>query len=161
MDGAHTLLYIINYYFFFTIKVFGTMLLVACIMAITDERNNKPPSGMEPFLIGLVVFVIGLSFGLNCGYAINPARDLSPRFFSYCVGYGAEVWTPYGINWWWVPIVGPLIGGVCGALVYITMIEAHHVNEDDVESYTINVDLGNVPGDIRLQATDNPVYKGD
>ncbi|XP_070543104.1 aquaporin-3-like [Ptychodera flava] len=116
-------------------QIFATMLLVACIMAITDKRNTKPPAGMEPFLIGLVVFVIGLAFGFNCGYAINPARDFSPRLFTAIAGWGSEVWTPNGMSWWWVPIVGPFIGGICGAFVYIVFIEAHHppAQEYDLE----------------------------
>ncbi|XP_077867103.1 aquaporin-9-like [Saccoglossus kowalevskii] len=119
-------------------QIFGTMLLLGCIMAIVDTRNNKPPHGMEPLLIGLAVFVIGLAFGHNCDYAINPARDLAPRTFSYWVGYGAEVWTPNGINWWWVPVVGPLIGGVCGALIYIVFVEAHHPDDKDSHSLDQN-----------------------
>ena len=39
-------------------------------------------AGVTPILVGGTVFSIGLSFGTNCGYAINPARDFAPRLFS-------------------------------------------------------------------------------
>ena len=56
---------------------------------------------------------IGAAFGFNSGYAINPARDLGPRLFTAVAGWGSEVFTA-GNGWWWVPIVGPLVGGVLG-----------------------------------------------
>ena len=71
--------------------MFATALLGNCILAIVD--GNKTADGLAPFLIGLIVQGIGLAFGLNCGYGINPARDLGPRLFTFAVGYGAEVWT--------------------------------------------------------------------
>ena len=69
----------------------ATALLSGCILAIVDD--NKMADGLAPYLIGLIVLGIGLAFGLNCGYAINPARDLGPRLWTYAVGYGSEVWT--------------------------------------------------------------------
>ena len=60
------------------------------MLAVTDDRNIAPPKGMVPFLVGLIVTVIGLSFGYNCGYAINPARDLGPRLFTLMAGYGGD-----------------------------------------------------------------------
>ncbi|XP_071951993.1 aquaporin-7-like isoform X2 [Antedon mediterranea] len=116
-------------------QVFATALLMACILAITDKKNNKPPNGMEPFIIGLVVFVIGLAYGLNCGYAINPARDFSPRLFTACAGYGKEIWTPRGIQWWWVPIVGPFLGAVIGAITYLITIEIHNTDDSEEKKY--------------------------
>eukprot|EP00057_Strongylocentrotus_purpuratus_P018791 XP_011673265.1 PREDICTED: aquaporin-3-like [Strongylocentrotus purpuratus] len=107
-------------------QILGTALLMSCILAITDKRNNSPPNGMEPLLIGLVVFNIGICFGYNCGYAINPARDLGPRLFTACAGYGQDVWTPNGMHWWWVPIVGPILGAILGGYLYLFAIELHH-----------------------------------
>ena len=72
-------------------QVFGTFLLLLCVRGITDERNSNVPAYLAPFLIGLLVVNIGISFGFNCGYAINPARDLSPRIFTAMCGYGADV----------------------------------------------------------------------
>jgi len=65
-------------------EVVGTFFLVLCVRAIVDKNNNKPPGGTEALFIGLVVFTIGASMGINTGYAINPARDLgqSLKLFS-------------------------------------------------------------------------------
>lgn len=73
--------------------MFGTALLVGCVFAIIDKNNNTPDKGATPVIIGLTVFVIGATFGYNCGYAINPARDLGPRLFTAMAGWGAEVFT--------------------------------------------------------------------
>ena len=72
-------------------QIFGTFLLLLCVRGITDEKNTKVPGYLAPFLVGLVVLNIGLAFGYNCGYAINPARDLGPRMFTLMCGYGTEV----------------------------------------------------------------------
>lgn len=61
-------------------------------MSITDTHNSKKvPPYLIPLIAGFVVLAIGMTFGFNCGYAINPARDLSPRFFTYLAGWGTEV----------------------------------------------------------------------
>lgn len=82
----------VNYYLFY-LQLVGTALLVSCVFAIVDKNNNAPDKGSAPVLIGLVVFVIGATFGFNCGYAINPARDLGPRIFTAMAGWGGEVFT--------------------------------------------------------------------
>lgn len=64
-----------------------------CVLAIIDPHNSPVPPGLEPFTIGLVVLVIGLSMGFNSGYAVNPARDLGPRVFTVLAGWGGEVFT--------------------------------------------------------------------
>ena len=98
-------------------QIVGTALLVGCIFAVTDRRNSAPPDGMAPLVVGLVVVAIGVAFGGNAGYAINPARDFGPRLFTALAGWDMAV---FQINnhWWWVPIVGPLVGGLLGGLVY-------------------------------------------
>ncbi|XP_078489179.1 aquaporin-3 isoform X4 [Ciona intestinalis] len=107
-------------------QVFGTALLVGIIFAVTDNKNNTIADGLTPIIIGLLVFILGTSFGLNCGYAINPARDFGPRLFTFAAGWGPGVFTePNGMSWWWVPIVGPIIGGLTGAIVYKLMVGTH------------------------------------
>ena len=91
-------------------QVVGTALLVAVIFGITDSRNSPAPAGLAPVVVGLLVVVIGATFGFNSGYAINPARDFGPRLFTAVAGWGGEVFRA-GNGWWWVPIVGPLLGG--------------------------------------------------
>ena len=63
-------------------QVVGTALLMLCVSAITDRRNMQVSKQLVPFFIGLTVLGIGICFGFNCGYAINPARDFSPRLFT-------------------------------------------------------------------------------
>ena len=75
-------------------QVFGTMLLLLFAMALTDPRNiAAPPPNFVPMCMGVVVIAIGMTFGMNCGYPINPARDLSPRIFTAVAGWGLEVFT--------------------------------------------------------------------
>jgi glycerol uptake facilitator protein len=106
-------------------QVIGTALLVACIFAVIDEYNAPTKANMAPFIIGLIVVAIGISFGVNAGYAINPARDLGPRLFAWAQGWGKIAFPgDYGnVNtYFWIPIVGPLVGGAVGAFVYDFLI---------------------------------------
>jgi glycerol uptake facilitator protein len=102
-------------------QIVGTGLLVMLICVLIDTKNKAPLANMGPYLIGLVVVAIGLTYGTNAGYAINPARDLGPRLLTYFEGWGAIAF-PGTFDWfsgyWWIPIAGPLVGGVIGALVY-------------------------------------------
>ncbi|MFH9820527.1 MIP/aquaporin family protein [Streptomyces sp. NPDC017230] len=103
-------------------QVIGTAILLLLILALTDMLNSPPGANLAPFVIGLVVVAIGMAFGTNAGYAINPARDFGPRLASFLTGYGGAWRDQYGNLYFWVPIVGPLIGGVLGAGVYKVFI---------------------------------------
>lgn len=116
-------------------QVVGTALLVGLIFALTDTRNLAPAANLAPVLVGAVVLLIGISFGYNAGYAINPARDLGPRLFTSIAGWGKEVFTANN-GWWWVPIVGPCIGAVIGGFVYDVFITRHHVPPGEREPGT-------------------------
>lgn len=110
-------------------QVLGTMLLLICVCAITDPRNMEVPKYMVPLLVGFVVLNIGICFGFNSGYAINPARDLAPRLFTILAGWGETPFTAAtseGLAWWWVPVVAPHIGAVLGVMVYLFLVELHH-----------------------------------
>jgi glycerol uptake facilitator len=102
-------------------QVVGTAFLVAFVFAIVDELNQPPKANLAPIVIGFVVVAIGLSFGANAGYAINPARDLGPRLFAGIAGWG-EVAIPGNYanvkGYLWIPIVGPFVGGLIGAFAY-------------------------------------------
>lgn len=98
-------------------QVVGTALLVGVILGITDSRNSPAPAGLAPVVVGLLVVLIGATFGFNSGYAINPARDLGPRLFTAVAGWGGEVFRA-GHGWWWVPVIAPCVGGVLGGYVY-------------------------------------------
>lgn len=101
----------------FVDQVLGTALLVLGVFALTDERNQPPKGNLAPLAVGLLVAAIGMSFGANAGYAINPARDLGPRLLAALAGWGATAFPGAG-GYFWVPIAGPLVGAVLGALAY-------------------------------------------
>jgi glycerol uptake facilitator protein len=86
-------------------------------------RNNAPVAWFAPLAIGLVVVGIGMAWGTNAGYAINPARDFGPRLASFLTGYGTAFDGPSGALYFWVPIVGPLTGGLLGAGAYKFLVE--------------------------------------
>lgn len=110
-------------------QVVGTALLVAGVFALVDPRNAAPPAWLVPPLVGALVVAIGMAFGFNAGYAINPARDFGPRLFTALAGWGGDVFTAGG-GWWWVPIAGPLIGGVLGGYAYDLLVHRHHPAEE-------------------------------
>jgi len=105
----------------FLTEVVGTAFLVCFVFAIIDEFNQPVKANLAPFMVGIAVVAIGTSFGANSGYAINPARDFGPRIFAAIAGWDKIAFPgDYGnINtYFWIPIVGPLVGGMIGALLY-------------------------------------------
>jgi MIP family channel proteins len=106
-------------------QVVGTALLVLVIFGITDRRNAPAPGSLTPVIVGLLVMLIGATFGHNAGYAINPARDFGPRLFTAVAGWGSGVFSAGG-GWSWVPVVAPCIGAVIGGAVYGFFITRHH-----------------------------------
>ena len=113
-------------------QIVGTALLVGVIFAVGDRRNFAPEARLGPVVVGALVLLIGMTFGYNSGYAINPARDFGPRVFTALAGWGNEVFT-HGNSWWWVPIVGPCIGGVLGGLIYDLLITRLHPAATETE----------------------------
>ena len=105
----------------FVDQIVGGAILVAVIAALIDSRNLAPQSHIGPFVTGFVVFTIGLTYGTNAGFAINPARDFGPRLFTWLAGWGSIAFPgSFGnfSNYWWIPVVGPLVGGSVGILLY-------------------------------------------
>jgi glycerol uptake facilitator protein len=98
-------------------QIIGTALLLLCIMAVTDVRNSAPSTKIAPLLVGATVVAIGMAFGGLHGYAINPARDFGPRLLTVAAGFSHNGLTD-GSNEFWVPIVGPILGGLIGVLIY-------------------------------------------
>jgi glycerol uptake facilitator protein len=108
-------------------ELIGTALLVGIVLAVIDELNLPPKSNLAPFVVGLIVAAIGMSYGANSGYAINPARDFGPRLLAWAAGWGGVAFPGnYGNvgSYWWIPVVAPIVGGIIGALAYDFFI--HH-----------------------------------
>jgi glycerol uptake facilitator protein len=101
-------------------EVLGTFVLIFVISAIFSKQVASAgiAPGLGPFLVGSLVWGIGLSLGGTTGYAINPARDLGPRIAHALLpiaGKGASDW-----GYAWIPIAGPLVGGaLAGWLVRV------------------------------------------
>jgi glycerol uptake facilitator protein len=103
-------------------QIIGTAILLFLILAITDAAGTPPLANLAPFIIGLLVVGIGMAWGTNAGYAINPARDLGPRLASYLTGYGGAWRDQTGYLYFWIPIVAPIIGGLVGAGLYQVLV---------------------------------------
>jgi glycerol uptake facilitator protein len=99
-------------------QVIGTAILLMLILAVTDLLNTPPRANLGPFIVGLIVVAIGMAWGTDAGYAINPARDFGPRLASYATGYNTAWRDQWGNLYWYIPIIGPLAGGLIGGLAY-------------------------------------------
>jgi len=100
--------------------VFGVLAIAANAQDITSAADVNLSTvfslGLQPLLVGMLVFGIGLSLGGPTGYAINPARDLGPRIahaFLPVAGKGGSDW-----SYSWIPVMAPLVGGLLGALLF-------------------------------------------
>jgi glycerol uptake facilitator len=97
-------------------EIIGTFVLVFGILAIGANAGPNR-SGLAPLLVGLLLWSIGLSLGAPTGYAINPARDLGPRIAHAILPIPGKGKSDWGYSW--IPVVGPLIGGVAGSAAYV------------------------------------------
>ncbi|HYE32074.1 MAG TPA: MIP/aquaporin family protein [Methylomirabilota bacterium] len=106
--------------FNFITELIGTFVLLVGVLAIPSVNNLRPQSGFDkglgPLLVGLLVFAIGLSLGGPTGYAINPARDLGPRIAHAILPIPGKTDSDWGYSW--VPVLGPIVGGILGAVFY-------------------------------------------
>lgn len=108
----------------------GTAVLLFMVRALTDRRNLMTFRPLQPALIGATVWAIGLSLGGLTGYAINPARDLGPRLAASVFGWGSAAFASH--DWYfWVPIVGPILGGLAGTFLYDLSIGRHLPEPDE------------------------------
>ena len=108
----------------FLTEVVGTAMLVFGVLAIGANAGEMVDgqidlssvfsSGINPLLVGFLVWAIGLSLGGPTGYAINPARDLGPRLAHALLPIPGKGDSDWGYSW--IPVLGPLVGGVLGAL---------------------------------------------
>ena len=121
-------------------QIIGTAILLLVIMALTDVLNTAPKANLGALITGLLVVAIGMSFGTDAGYAINPARDFGPRLASFITGYHGAWRDQYGDLYFWVPIVGPLIGGLIGAGAYQFLIARFLPTQDSPSGRVLTED---------------------
>ncbi|MFJ9865258.1 MIP/aquaporin family protein [Streptomyces sp. NPDC101165] len=130
-------------------QIVGTAFLLMLIAALIDLRNQAVKANLGPLLVGFVVAAIGMSYGANAGYAINPARDFGPRLLTYAAGWQSYAF-PGSVSgvysgYWWIPIVGPFVGGIIGILIYDLFI-------GDV--LLVRSELGELPEPGRTRGTE-------
>ncbi|XP_068944046.1 aquaporin-7 isoform X2 [Petaurus breviceps papuanus] len=117
-------------------EIYLTGILQLCLLAITDKKNSPALQGTHALVIGVLVITIGLSLGMNTGYALNPSRDLPPRIFTSIAGWGNEVFTAAD-SWWWVPVVAPPLGALLGAIIYLVFVgSSKHPQTRNIEVIT-------------------------
>jgi glycerol uptake facilitator protein len=97
-------------------QILGTAILMFVILSIGEAMEGET-TNLAPVLVGLLVVAIGMAFGGMHGYAINPARDFGPRLFTAIAGFKNNGLTD-GSMVFWVPIVGPLVGGLVGTAAH-------------------------------------------
>merc|ERR1712179_244792 len=98
-------------------QILGTAILLFLINAVTDRKSDmKVSPSFVPVIVGILVLVIGQTFGVNYAYAINPARDLGPRIYMAIFGWENVFGCRPG--YFMIPIFGPIIGAVLGTLLY-------------------------------------------
>ncbi|KAI0255187.1 aquaporin [Lactifluus subvellereus] len=100
----------------------GAFILVFVVFAVSDRSNSALHPSFIPLVVFILVLGIGAAFGMQTGYAINPARDLGPRIMTAMVGYGTQVFTFRHHYWIWGPIIGSCCGGLVAGLVYDLLI---------------------------------------
>ncbi len=100
----------------FISEFIGTFVLVFALQGI---GNTQMVDGLAPIVVGLVILVIGLSLGGTTGYAINPVRDLGPRIVHAILPIPGKRDSGWGYAW--IPVVAPILGGICGALAFAAL----------------------------------------
>ncbi len=96
-------------------ETLATIVLILGLAGISSKNLGELAVGVGPYLVGMLVWSIGLSLGGTTGYSINPARDLSPRLAHALLpiaGKGSSDW-----GYAWVPVIGPIVGGIIGGLL--------------------------------------------
>lgn len=101
----------------FISETIGTFVLVFGVLYLAAPEVGL--GALDALPVGLLVLVIGLSLGGTTGYAINPARDLSPRIMHALLPMGAKRDSDWSYSW--IPVFGPFLGGLLAALAYYAL----------------------------------------
>ncbi len=110
----------------FLVETVITAILMAVIMALTDDNNGLPRGALAPLLIGLLIAVIGSAMGPLTGFAMNPARDFGPKLMTFLAGWGEIAFTGgRSIPYFLVPVFAPILGACLGAAGYRSLIARH------------------------------------
>lgn len=115
-----------NYAENFVSEVIATFVLVFAVLYLAAPSVAGPDGSagglgaLDALPVALVVLAIGLSLGGPTGYAINPARDLSPRIMHQILPIaGGKRDSDWGYAW--IPVAGPIVGGILAAIVYLVL----------------------------------------
>ena len=101
----------------FVSEFIGTMVLIFGILFI---GANQFVDGLNPLIVGGLISTIGFSLGGTTGFAINPARDLGPRLAHFILPIAGKGNSDWGYSW--IPVLGPITGGIAGALLYQLLV---------------------------------------
>lgn len=116
-------------------QFFASAIFITVILAVCDENNTpaKLPHVIKALFIGFGLMIIGTAYGINCGFAVNPARDFGPRMFTLIFGWGVKVFEA-GPYFFWIPIVAPMVGSIFSVIIYNVFIGNHleHVGNLDL-----------------------------
>uniref|UniRef100_A0A914DAX4 Uncharacterized protein n=1 Tax=Acrobeloides nanus TaxID=290746 RepID=A0A914DAX4_9BILA len=103
-------------------SIISTTIMSLTIHAVIDKRNLIP-IWIQPTLLGIGQLVTIFPYSYNSGAALNPCKDLGMRLFLLCAGYGVEVFSYNDYTWFWIPLIGPFIGGgLIGTFLYKILI---------------------------------------
>ncbi len=106
-------------------EIVGTFVLVFAVLFLAVSVFGL--GALDALPVGLLILAIGLSLGGTTGYAINPARDLGPRIIHAILPMpGGKRDSDWGYAW--IPVVGPLIGGVLAGLLYLALQDPSNIH---------------------------------
>lgn len=108
----------------FLTELVGSTILAVAVLALGDDTNAPPGAGMNAFIVGLLIAVLGMAFGSNTGLAMNPARDFGPRVALSVLGYNSFPNTSLFADGYWFHVnwLAPLCGTTLGGFLYDSMI---------------------------------------
>lgn len=108
----------------FLTELVGTTILAVAVLALGDDTNAPPGAGMNAFIVGLLIAVLGMAFGYNTGLAMNPVRDFGPRVALTMLGYGSKPYPSLFADGYWFRVnwLAPLCGTTLGGFVYDSMV---------------------------------------